>query len=221
MNNATEKSENRNRYQTPVKEPGIAHFLFGDTRSAPVWLVVRVWLGLQWVAAGWSHLKIWDFNNGGYVHNGGASLKGYWDGALAIAPGGTGAKITYDWYYDFLKFLRDGGHYEWFAWLITFGEIAVGLGLIFGCFTAVAAFFGTIMNFSFELAGTTSTNPVLFGTAILIILAWRTAGWWGLDRYVLPLVGTPWQRGKVLGKNKKEDYDTGNTIPPTGGIPSA
>jgi thiosulfate dehydrogenase [quinone] large subunit len=205
-------------FHTPIGEPPIANFLFADTRSAPIWLVVRVWLGLQWLSGGWSHLRIWDFNNGVYVHNAGSGLKGFWDRAVAVAPGQTGALITYDWYYDFLKFMRDGGHYEWFAWLITFGEIAVGLGLIFGCLTAIAAFFGTVMNFSFELAGTTSTNPALFASAILVIMAWRTAGWWGLDRYVLPAIGTPWQKGALLSRNKSDDE---NRVPPTGSIPSA
>lgn len=28
----------------------------------------------------------------------------------------------------------------------------------------------------------------------LLILAWRNAGWYGLDRFVLPALGTPWHR---------------------------
>ena len=96
------------------------------------------------------------------------------------------------------KGLNQGGHYEWFAWLIVFGEIAVGLGLIFGCLTGIAAFGGILMNFSFLLAGTSSTNPVLLMAALFIVLGWRTAGWWGLDRYILPTIGTPWQLGKLF-----------------------
>lgn len=202
-----------------VKDPPIAKWLFNSTQSAPLWLVVRVWLGLQWLAAGLSHTMWWDFGNGGYIANGGRSLKGFWDKALTVAPGGQGAAITYDWYYDFLKILRDGSHYEWFAWLITFGEIAVGLGLIFGGLTAVAAFFGTLMNMSFELAGTTSTNPVLFATTIFIILAWKNSGWWGLDRFILPLFGTPWQTGKVFHRTAKQvDDDNVTPAPPAGTV---
>ena len=47
------------------------------------------------------------------------------------------------------------------------------------------------MNMSFLLAGSASTNPVLFTLAIGLILAWKVAGYYGLDRYVLPLLGTP------------------------------
>src|SRR4029453_7877493 len=92
------------------------------------------------------------------------------------------------------------GHHEtWFAWLITFGELAIGIGLLLGALTGVAAFFGAFMNMSFLLAGSGSTNPVLFTMAIGLILAWRVAGYYGLDRYLLPLLGTPWH-AKVESK---------------------
>ncbi len=49
------------------------------------------------------------------------------------------------------------------------------------------------MNMSFLLAGSASTNPVMFALAIGLILAWKVAGYYGVDRYLLPLLGTPWQ----------------------------
>jgi thiosulfate dehydrogenase [quinone] large subunit len=55
------------------------------------------------------------------------------------------------------------------------------------------------------MAGTASSNPVLFTLAILLMLAWKTAGWLGLDRWVLPLLGTPWWRGRILSERKKTD----------------
>ena len=73
-----------------------------------------------------------------------------------------------------------------------FGEIAVGIGLIFGILTGFAAFFGALMNMSFLLAGSASTNPVLFTLAIGVMLAWKVAGYYGVDRWLLPLLGTPW-----------------------------
>jgi len=48
---------------------------------------------------------------------------------------------------------------------------------------------------SFLLAGSGSTNPVLFMLGIGLILAWRVAGYYGLDRYLLPALGAPWSRG--------------------------
>jgi thiosulfate dehydrogenase (quinone) large subunit len=52
------------------------------------------------------------------------------------------------------------------------------------------------MNLSFLLAGTVSSNPVMFMIAILLILAWKVAGWYALDRWVLPRLGTPWSTRK-------------------------
>ena len=77
--------------------------------------------------------------------------------------------------------------------MITFGEIAVGVGLLVGGLVGIAAFFGALMNMSFLLAGSASVNPVLFTFAIGLMLAWRVAGYYGLDRYFLPMLGVPWK----------------------------
>ena len=59
------------------------------------------------------------------------------------------------------------------------------------------AFFGALMNMSFLMAGTVSTNPVLFFLGILMILAWKNAGYLGVDRYLLPALGTPWKQPEL------------------------
>jgi thiosulfate dehydrogenase [quinone] large subunit len=86
-------------------------------------------------------------------------------------------------------------HAAFWSYAVTFGEICVGIGLILGLFTGIAAFFGTVMNASYLLAGTVSINPILFAFGSLLVLAWKTAGWWGLDRWLLPRLGTPWKSG--------------------------
>ena len=50
--------------------------------------------------------------------------------------------------------------------MITFGELLVGVALIIGALTGVAAFFGSFMNMSFMLSGSASSHPVLFFLAI-------------------------------------------------------
>jgi thiosulfate dehydrogenase [quinone] large subunit len=123
-------------------------------------------------------------------HGNGSAILGYWKGAVAVNEQGTG-RITYEWYRDFLQGLINANAHTWFAPIIAWGEVLVGLGLIFGVLTGWAAFFGMLMNMSFMLAGSASTNPVLFSISILLILAWRVAGYLGGDRYVLPLLGVP------------------------------
>jgi uncharacterized membrane protein YphA (DoxX/SURF4 family) len=85
-----------------------------------------------------------------------------------------------------------------FSYLITFGEILVGVALILGLLTGFAAFFGGFMNASYLFAGTVSTNPVLLLLAILLVLAWRVAGYWGLDRWALPMLGVPGAPGTLF-----------------------
>ena len=84
--------------------------------------------------------------------------------------------ITYGWYHEFVQLLVDSHAEGWFSKVIVFGELAVGLGLILGA---------------------TSTNPVLAVLGILLILAWKNAGYVGLDRFLLPALGTPWAQPKL------------------------
>ncbi len=137
-------------------------------------------------------------------------------GRLAIPEQGR-PPITYDWFRQFLQYMLDNGWYTWFAKLIAWGEVLVGLGLLVGALVGIAAFFGTVMNFSFMLAGSASSNPVLFGLAVFLVLAWKVAGFWGLDRWLLPMLGTPWQRGALLGGEPiEQDRAAGNLRPQHG-----
>jgi thiosulfate dehydrogenase [quinone] large subunit len=92
------------------------------------------------------------------------------------------------------------------AWgyLVSWGEFLVGVALILGIFAGLAAFFGAFMNMNYLLAGAVSTNPILLVIAVLLMLAWKTAGWWGLDRWILPALGMPWQPGAVFHPSGEE-----------------
>jgi thiosulfate dehydrogenase [quinone] large subunit len=58
------------------------------------------------------------------------------------------------------------------------------------------------MNTNYLLSGSVSINPILLLIGIFLILAWKTAGWWGLDRWMLPLLGTPWRPGYVFHESQ-------------------
>jgi thiosulfate dehydrogenase [quinone] large subunit len=160
-----------------LQNPPLSRLLFGNPRLAPLWLVLRVWLAYQWLSAGISKLT-----DPAWMSTG-APLQGYWTASLTTAPRPV---IAYDWYRAFIEGLLAGGHYVWFAKVVAFGEVGVGIGLILGALTGVAAGIGLLMNFNYLLAGSASTNPVLAAVALLIVLAWKVAGRWGVDRWLLP-----------------------------------
>jgi thiosulfate dehydrogenase [quinone] large subunit len=171
-----------------IQDPPIARFFFQSTVAAWVWLVVRIYVGYDFLTAGWHK-----FTTPAWMDGSGQGILGFWKGALGTTP--TGAPvITFDWYRGFIQVLVDTHSAGWFSYVIVFGELAVGIGLILGAFVGLAATGGLLMNLAFMLAGTTSTNPVLALLGVLLILAWKNAGYVGLDRYLLPLLGTPWQQ---------------------------
>lgn len=176
---------------TVVADPPIARFLFSDTRMALVWLLLRVYVGWAWLDAGWH--KVMDTGaKTNYIYDG-AGILSFWQRITATPAGGAKPTITYDWYNGFIQWLINIQAQGVMGKLIAFGETAVGLGLIFGAFTGVAAVAGAFMNLNFMLAGSASTNPVLLLLGFLLVLAWKTAGYIGLDRFLLPLLGTPWR----------------------------
>ena len=69
--------------------------------------------------------------------------------------------------------------------LVPWGEFLVGLGLILGCLTTAAAFFGVVMNFSFLFSGVANPNALMALLGIFILVAGTNAGKIGLDRWVL------------------------------------
>jgi thiosulfate dehydrogenase [quinone] large subunit len=176
-----------------VEGPAFTRYLFGNTRAGLFWLPIRIFLGFSWLEAGLHKLFPAGKAIGAGWLDGGSALQGFWTSAVATPAPPARAAITFEWYRDFLNVLLANHAQTWFAYLIVFGEIAIGVGLLVGALVGIAAFFGALMNMSFLLAGSASTNPVLFALAIGLILAWRVAGYYGLDRYLLPMLGVPWK----------------------------
>jgi thiosulfate dehydrogenase [quinone] large subunit len=184
------------RKGTVVRDPGLANFLFNDTRASLLWFALRIWLGYQWIDA-----ALHKITNPAWVQTGEA-LKGFWTNAVAIPETGRPA-IAFDWYRGFIQSLLDAEAYVWFAKLVAYGEFLIGVALIIGLFTGIAALFSGLMNWNFMMAGSASTNPMLFIIAVGLILAWKVAGYIGLDHFLLPALGTPWQ-----GERAEESDET-------------
>jgi thiosulfate dehydrogenase [quinone] large subunit len=174
-----------NRKNEVLQDPPLVQKLLADPRVSWIWLIVRVWLGWKWIDA-----SLHKLDNPAWVETG-AAIKGYWMNAVAIPEVGRPA-ISFDWYRSFLQGLIDAEAHTWMGPLIAYSELLIGIALIAGFFTGIAAFFGGLMNWNFMMAGSASSNPMLFLAAVGLILAWKTAGYIGLDYFVLPWIGTPW-----------------------------
>jgi thiosulfate dehydrogenase [quinone] large subunit len=177
--------------EVEIEGPRFVRFLFNNSRAGLFWLPIRLFVGFAWLDAGWHKITDPAWTSGG------EALRSYWERAASIPEGGR-PPITFEWYRDFINALLAGGHEGWFAWVVTLGELAIGIALLVGALTGVAAFFGATMNMSFLLAGSASTNPIMFALAVGLMLAWRVAGYYGVDRYLLPALGAPWRPGKVF-----------------------
>ena len=172
-----------------IEDAPWAKFLFNNPKSSWIWLLARVYVGWQWLEAGWEkiHSSAWVGTNAG------SAMSGFINGALNKATGSH--PDVQGWYAYFLQHLVLP-HVSTWSHMVSWGEFLVGVALILGIFTGIAAFFGLFMNLNYLLAGTVSTNPILFVLSIGILLAWRVAGYIGVDHYLLPKIGTPWQGKK-------------------------
>src|SRR5260221_7306018 len=184
-----------------VSNPPAARLLFDDTRFAWVWLVLRVAVGATWIEAA-SH-KLGD---PAWMQTGEA-LKKFWTNAVKIPDTGQ-PPITFEWYRGFIQSMLDNQWYVWFAKLIAIGELLVGVCLVLGLFVGIAAFFGATMNWNYLMAGSSSVNPILLIGGLLLMFAWKTAGYYGLDRFVVPRLGATWEdedlalrRSKAVSEN--------------------
>ncbi len=170
-------------------EPAISRFFLASPGASPLWFVVRMNVGAQWLLAGFEKVgsPAWGTS--------GKAISGFVAGALAKASGDFPS--VQGWYAWFLQHIVQPNAGLW-SFLITWGEVAVGIGLLLGILTGIAAGFGMLMNLNYLLAGTVSINPVLGMFGLFLVISWRVCGYIGLDRYLLPALGLPWKPGTVF-----------------------
>ena len=154
----------------------IMRFLRENVVAAGLFVLVRVYLGWQWMNAGWHKITgETAFDATGFLN--GAMGKPVLDKATN--------ELVYPTYMAFIEHLALPNA-KIINVLIPWGEFLVGAGLILGAFTTVAAFFALMMNFMFMFAGTVSTNPWFILVGMFILVAGANAGKFGLDYYIVP-----------------------------------
>ena len=155
------------------REPRWARFLFASTAAAWLWLVVRLYMAYIFIPAGWGKIS-----SGKWLFGDGSPIQGLVGGAIS-------ADGTPGWYVWFLENVVEPNS-SLFATLVALGEFAAGLGLLVGLLTGIAAFGAVFLNANFILAGSLGSNPALVVMGLFLVVAWRNAGWIGLDRWFIP-----------------------------------
>ncbi|GIP15666.1 hypothetical protein J40TS1_13080 [Paenibacillus montaniterrae] len=154
--------------------------------AAMIVTIIRVVLGYQWITSGWGKLTGGGFDASGYLTN------------AITNPVAKGDEVLYPMYNAFIEHVALP-MVDVINFIIPWGELLVGIGLITGILTLPAVFFGMLMNFMFMFAGTVSTNPKMVLLGFLVLLAAGNAGKFGGDYFV-----APWLKTHLWAKLKRE-----------------
>ncbi len=184
-----------------MKNPGIIRFLFNDPRMAPVWAIVRVLVGVQWL-----RIAIPKLSDPAWVE-GGAIVRGFWENQVIFNEGGRNA-IYYDWYRDFLNFMIENEVYRAFGVILPVLEVTIGVLFILGAFVGLVGLGAGFLHVNYLLAGSAGQNAILFPAAVLLIAAWKIAGYYGLDYFIMRRVSAMWSPAPL--------ENAGNAVPAAG-----
>jgi thiosulfate dehydrogenase [quinone] large subunit len=134
--------------------------------AALAWTAMRVWLGVMWIQAG--SAKLWGAESAAFLHG---------TGVAGFASHGTPA---YSWWGSFLhSFVVPNA--DGIGILVAVGEYAIGIALVAGLFTRIAALSSLALLFTYVMSGTASVTAWYALFAIVILVMWRTSSWIGLD----------------------------------------
>ncbi len=141
-----------------------------ETKDSALWLaLIRILIGYEWLRAGWEKVTDPEFA---------AGLSGTLVFFAKDNPNG--------WYVGFLQKVAMP-NVTIFATLVAWGELLVGLALVLGLLTEVAAFFGMVMNGNYFFAAshlspsTYGLNLVMFVVTLVLLLT-RAGKSLGLDQ---------------------------------------
>jgi thiosulfate dehydrogenase [quinone] large subunit len=152
-----------------------------DWLAGLLWAIARVWVGWQFLDAGLSKVGAPAWTGA----SAGAQIRRLLD--TAISPKMTGGAHPnvlgpFAWLIRHL-FLPNATP---LAYLVTAAEMLIGLTLMLGLFTRVAAAGGACLNMIYLLSGSIGVNPPMLAIELAIVLVGTTAGLIGLDLFLVP-----------------------------------
>lgn len=155
--NPFEKPKNYNSYNNTAIPPKSNSIL--TTGSANIFLPLRIFLGISFVAAGVDKLldpQFFDANAAGYIGN---QLTGF----AGQSP------ISF-----LLKPLSGAPLASLFGAIVLVGELAIGLGTLLGLLSRAAAFFGFVLSIILYLSASWSVTPFFLGSDLPYAIGWLT-----------------------------------------------
>ena len=138
------------------RDPPISLFVLRDTRLAWVWVAARVYLGYAWI-------------------DGGVSILGGASRLVRPDPSAPMTTLTAD-VVQIAPNVRT---------LLGSSELIIGLLLLIGALTGLTAFISIVLSVNALWPGPAASDPIAFASTMLLIVSWRTAGWYGLDHWLL------------------------------------
>ncbi|EIT86729.1 DoxX protein [Fictibacillus macauensis ZFHKF-1] len=165
----------------------LRQFLRTNSVASVLLTVIRLYIGYQWLMAGWKKIA-----------NGPFDATGFLQGALKQTAGDHPA--VQPWWGSVLENVIIP-HVPIFNFLVAWGEFLVGIALILGLFTSFSVVMALTMNFSYLFSGTTSVNPQMVLLSLFLLTAGINASRIGLDRWVLPLISHRTSKEPTMNRN--------------------
>jgi thiosulfate dehydrogenase [quinone] large subunit len=137
-----------------IEEPKFAQWLFASRQAAVIWLVARLYLGYEWLHAGFGKVTgteggTWSwhfgFTSDSWLRSA-KPLQGFLGHALSTADGGANSSLNYGWYASFLRWLAHPVPAAIFSRAIALGEMAIGIAMIVGLFVGYQPWYPATMT---------------------------------------------------------------------------
>ncbi|MGE5403947.1 MAG: DoxX family membrane protein [Candidatus Saccharibacteria bacterium] len=150
--------------------------------ATAIWTLLRVYLGWNWLESGYG--KVFGAQSAVWVgKKAGVAVTGFLHGALSKT---SGPHPDVQWWYAWFVQHVALPNVKVFSYMVSVGELLVGLALIFGAFTTIALIGGVFMNLNYLFAGSVSVNPIFLIEEVILLWAGAAAYYWGVDRFLIP-----------------------------------
>ena len=166
--------------------------------TSVLWALARIWVGWQFLQASFDKIGAAAWTGA----HAGAAVRGFLGyAASSQATGGPYPQVLrpYAWLDTHVLL----SHAVELSYLVTAGEFLVGVTLMLGLGTRVAALGGAFLNIIYLLSGSAGMNVPMLPIDLSILLVGTSSGLVGLDAVVLPAlqkrvvrVRAQWLRGR-------------------------